>query len=424
MKMQFRLFDRKDTPLAAALIAAAVLVFQRPLHYLWDLVQDIQAHYHVDLLPGLIVLVGVSIFHAYRKRQDVKAQATAAAAEAEQANRRSRELERLMVLGRALSNTLDRSALLQSLWQHMPDFSQDREFWAMLKTRERWVPLVQSAPTFNSRGVMTLQAIAERAFAAQSTADASSEGILDGEDVCFPMVAGDSVVGVLGIRNSPPLTREDRRILGAAAAVIAMGVRNVQLFRETRELSLRDSLTGCFNRGHALETLENELRRSKRTGNPVSIVMFDVDRFKAINDQLGHIRGDDLLQNVGAMLARVLRSSDLRCRYGGDEFLVILPDTPLVGAEQVAEGIRREMTRIEVRNASRRVTVTASLGVATAIHGETNVTNFIDRADRALYEAKRLGRNRLCVGQPKSTASPREAQILTLPPRAEAETAS
>ena len=420
--MRFRLIDRKDTPLAAGLVIAAVLVFQQPLHYLWDFVQDFETKYQIDLLPGLTILTVVSIFHAYRKRQDSRSLAATAAAEAEQARRRSKELERLMVLGQALANTLDRSSLLQSLWHHVPAFVQDREFWAVLKTADRWVPLVQSAPTFNSRGVLTLQTIAERVFTAQSAVDGSAEGILDEEDVCFPMIAADSVVGVLGIRNNPPMSMDDRRVLGAAAAVIAIGVKNVQLFRETRELSLRDSLTGCFNRGHALETLDNELRRAKRSGNPLSIVMFDVDHFKNINDQFGHVRGDALLQKIGALLARVLRSSDLRCRYGGDEFLIVLPDTPLVGAEQVAECIRREIPGIEINGVGRRVTVTASLGVATASPGEVNVTNFIDRADAALYEAKRLGRNRFCVGQTKSTTA-REAQIFSLPARPDIESA-
>jgi diguanylate cyclase (GGDEF)-like protein len=260
-----------------------------------------------------------------------------------------------------------------------------------------------------------LQAIAARALASQVAGEKEVEGISDVEDVCFPLVAADTVVGVLGIRTHPALDRDDRRRLGAAAAVIAIGVRNVQLFLETRELSLRDSLTGCFNRGHVVQTLASELRRSKRSTHPLSIVMFDLDRFKIINDQLGHLRGDDVLRMIGTLLPRVLRRSDVRCRYGGDEFLVILPDTPLIGAEQVAECLRREIATLEVAAGGQRMAITASLGVAAVIQGETNVTNFIDRADAALYEAKRQGGNRFCVVSARKAASDREAQIRSLP---------
>jgi diguanylate cyclase (GGDEF)-like protein len=410
--MRFRVFERQDTALAVGLIAATILVFQQPLHYFWDFIQDIESRYHLDLLPGLTVLLGVFIFHGYRKRQDTRTHAIAAAAEAEQAHARAEELERLMALGNALGNALDRSALLQVLWRHVPAFAQDREFWAMIKAGDGWLPLVQGASSFNSRPIEVLQSIADRALSAQATIEKTGEGFSDAEDVCFPLIAADTVVGVLGIRARPALPSEVRRTLGAAAAVIAIGVRNVQLYLDACELSLRDGLTGCFNRGHALQALDSELRRSKRSGHPLSIVMFDLDSFKTVNDQLGHVRGDDLLRQVGALLPRVTRSSDVRCRYGGDEFLIILPDTPLIGAAQVAESLRREITTLESGSGEERIAVTASLGVTAAISGETNVTNFIDRADAALYEAKRQGRNRFCVISGRSMPSERDSQAL------------
>jgi diguanylate cyclase (GGDEF)-like protein len=415
--MRFRLIEREDAILAGGLVAAAILVFQQPLRDLWDVVREIETRYRIDLLPGLTILIAVGIFHGYRKHHAWKALQATATSEVEQARRRSQELERLITLGHALANTLDRSTLLHVLWRHVPAFAHDREFWAMLRTADRWVPLVQGATTFNSRSVEALRIIAERTLCSHAALDGSAEGVPDEVDVCFPMIATDTVVGVLGIRNHPPLSQDDRRMLGAAAAVIAIGVTNVQLFRETKELSLRDSLTGCFNRGHALDVLDSELRRAKRSGNPLSIVMFDLDHFKTINDQLGHVRGDELLRAIGGLLARALRNSDLRCRYGGDEFLIILPDTPLIGAEQVAECLRREISAVKVSAGDKRLAVTASIGVAAAIPGEINVTNFIDRVDSALYEAKRQGRNRFCVVPGRIGPPGREAQIVTLPAR-------
>jgi len=121
--------------------------------------------------------------------------------------------------------------------------------------------------------------------------------------------------------------------------------------------------------------------------------MFDIDHFKAINDDLGHLRGDELLRGVGELLSRVLRSTDVACRYGGDEFLVMCPDTPLLGAQQVAETLRREISGIVVGVNGMTRQVTGSFGVAASIPGEINPEALIERADEALYLAKRAGRN-------------------------------
>jgi diguanylate cyclase (GGDEF)-like protein len=164
-------------------------------------------------------------------------------------------------------------------------------------------------------------------------------------------------------------------------------------------------LTGCFNHQHCLEALDSELRRARRSGRPLSIVMFDIDHFKSINDDLGHLRGDEILRAVGAQLARMLRTSDVSCRYGGDEFLIILPETDLPGAERVAEALRREIATLVISTAAERVlTVTASIGVAVAAPTEVDVAALIKRTDEALYRAKRAGRNRACVAiEPGST---------------------
>lgn len=411
---RFHWVNRRDTPLAIGLIAAAVIIFQRPLHFFRVVVLDIQSWYQVDLVPALIILVGVFVFHEYGKRQEVRTYARAVAAEAEQARQRAEELERLMALGQAVASVLDRSALLQVLWRYVPRFAPDREFWALLWAGGRWTPLVQNAPNASSRTLDSLETIAQRALSSQAGLEGSAEGIADEEDVCFPMVAGGTVLGVLGIRDKPALSREGRRALGAATAVIAIGVRNIQLLVDTRDMSLRDNLTGCFNRGHAVERLDSELRRVRRSGQSLSIVMFDIDQFKTVNDRLGHVRGDELLRMVGALLPRILRVSDVRCRYGGDEFLVILPDTPLAGAELVAESLRREISALAFVAGEQKTGITASLGVATALSGESNAVNFIDRADHALYEAKHQGRNRVCTASTPAGSSAREARIISL----------
>ena len=191
------------------------------------------------------------------------------------------------------------------------------------------------------------------------------------------------------------LPADKRRIVEAAAALLAVSVKNAQLFREVKENSVRDALTGCFTRGHALDVIDAELRRARRSQTPVSMIMFDLDHFKDVNDRHGHLCGDAVLSAVGKRMKDVLRGSDLKCRYGGEEFLVLLPETPLHGARRVAETLRRKLPTGRCPGPARALTITASFGLAQTLPGEVNVQAVIARADQALYRAKDDGRN--CV---------------------------
>jgi diguanylate cyclase (GGDEF)-like protein len=392
-----RLITRNDTSLVVGLIAGTVVIFQRPLRFVWDAAMDVQDHYRVDLLPALTIFAGVFIFHEARKRQQAKADVRAAAAEAAQARLRSAELEGLMTFSQALANALDPTTLQQALWRFLPAFAVERKFWVLTRRPDRWEAFLQDTTATGRRPLEELEAIAERVLSPQAIPDARLAGIVEGDVLCFPMVAAGVPVSVLGIVGGGTMTSDQRRALGAATGLIAIALRNVQLFLETREHSLRDGLTNCFNRGHGLETLDGELRRARRSREPLSILMFDIDRFKTINDELGHLRGDDLLRAVGAQLTRLLRSTDIRCRYGGDEFLIILPATPLIGAQQVAESLRRQMSTLAMVADGKTIPVSVSVGIAVAGIAELGVTALIERADEALYQAKREGRDRCSV---------------------------
>ena len=217
------------------------------------------------------------------------------------------------------------------------------------------------------------------------------------------MTAGGHPVGVVGIPDAAgPFTVERKRVLAMAGALLAISLRNAQLFHDLRENSLRDGLTGCFNRTHALDVIDTELRRARRAQTPVSLIMFDIDRFKDINDRYGHLCGDAVLAAVGLKMKDVLRGSDLKCRYGGEEFLVLLPETPLEGAKRVADTLRRELADMPVIWKSEPVVVTASFGVSVALPSEIDAKALIGRADAALYRAKDQGRN--CVRLSMETA--------------------
>jgi diguanylate cyclase (GGDEF)-like protein len=390
-----RLITRNDASLTVALIAASVILFRQPLRVVLEVVRSVEGRFHLDLLPALMLLVTTFTFHQYRKSVQARAEATAAAADAAQARLQSRTLQQLMAFGKALANALDCATLQQVLWQHLPGFASGRTCWVLVGEGERWEILVQDGG--DRRSLEALQCLAMRSLQADGGAISESGG-----DACFPMMAAGRVVGVLGVGNSPALSAERQDTLGAAAAVMAIGVRNMQQLVEARESSLRDSLTGCFNRGYALEALENELRRARRTGGALSVLMLDVDHFKAVNDRYGHVRGDEMLTAIAARLAATMRSSDIRCRIGGDEFLIILPETPSLGAQQIADVLRQQLSDLTVGPERDAIAITVSIGVASAIAGELDVTALIDRADGAMYDAKSAGRNRLGVAVPPS----------------------
>lgn len=209
------------------------------------------------------------------------------------------------------------------------------------------------------------------------------------------MIVAGTPVGVLGVSPEPPLTEHERIVMAAAAALLAVSLKNAELFHEVRETSVRDSLTGCFTRQHALQVMDAELRRSRRSKLTLSLVMLDLDRFKDINDRFGHLCGDAVLAGVGQQMNAVLRGSDLKCRFGGEEFLILLPETPLSGARRVAETLRRELEEHPVRWNDASVPVTASFGITAITPGEVDAQAIIGRADAALYRAKECGRN--CV---------------------------
>jgi diguanylate cyclase (GGDEF)-like protein len=282
-------------------------------------------------------------------------------------------------------------------WRYFPAFARDRELWALTRTKNDWDNLVRDGAASAARSVDTLGSVAAEALSANR--DAQAEGILVRDDVCFPMVVGDASLGVVGVRNVPALSIADRRGLGAAVSLLSIAIRNVQLLTQTRESSVRDQLTGCFNRAYAIESLGSELQRSRRTGRPLSVMMFDVDQLKRINDDYGHLAGDALLAAVAGQVTATLRASDIKCRWGGDEFLIILPDTPRSGAEHAGASLTREVSTVIVPTPAGSVSPTISVGVAVAENGECDPLALVARADAALYKAKQAGRNRFVIEQ-------------------------
>ena len=232
-----------------------------------------------------------------------------------------------------------------------------------------------------------------------------------------PLTAEGKTVGMLGV-GAPAQPVQAPGYAQCATTMLAMSAQNLIAIENLRQACARDGLTGCYTRAHAMELLEANLRRASRTALPVSVLMIDLDGFKAINDRYGHLPGDAVLAAVGARLHRMLRQSDVRCRLGGDEFMVILPETRIEDALRVAESVRNAIEALQVRTIRGILRTSASIGVADSIAADPlDVAAFVDRADVALYRAKQEGRNAVqaCV---RSTG--RSRAKLRMAPRVEA----
>lgn len=163
------------------------------------------------------------------------------------------------------------------------------------------------------------------------------------------------------------------------------------------ELVATDALTGLYNFRHFKNVLQAEMDRSKRSGIPTSLVMVDIDFFKAINDTHGHEVGNVVLQHIAAILKNEVRTTDIVCRYGGEEFAMIFPETHLRLAVKVADRIRETIAMTPVHCNGEDISVTASMGASVYIKTSTlDVVDFVDSVDKYLYEAKQSGRNCIC----------------------------
>jgi diguanylate cyclase (GGDEF)-like protein len=164
--------------------------------------------------------------------------------------------------------------------------------------------------------------------------------------------------------------------------------------RKLADAAVRDVLTGAYNRRRFEERFDDEVRRAERYGRGLALILLDIDRFKSVNDELGHPFGDEALREVALRCGSVVRSTDVLCRYGGEEFCVVLPETDLARASALAERLRAACGDEPVRYLGMERTLTISLGVAAWRPGEAP-SELVSRADGALYAAKRGGRNRV-----------------------------
>ena len=231
--------------------------------------------------------------------------------------------------------------------------------------------------------------------------------------LCIPMMAQGETLGVLHLRSEPPdanpserrpnaqsehFTSSKQQLAVTVAEHIALSIASLKLRETLSHQAIRDPLTCLYNRRYMEETIERELHRAARNGAPLGIIMFDIDHFKELNDSFGHSAGDAFLRELGTFLMANVRQEDIACRYGGDEFILVLPECSIETTRERAEQVREGFKRLGVKYHGQGLrAVTLSLGVAVfSAHGLT-AESLLRKADQALYRAKAEGRDRVVV---------------------------
>ena len=221
--------------------------------------------------------------------------------------------------------------------------------------------------------------------------------------ICVPLSAQNENLGNLHISSNKirdaKVVDEEQKFIEDIANSLALALGNLRLREKLHTLSIRDALTGLFNRRYLDETLPREINRAERSHSELSVLLFDIDRFKKINDTFGHDAGDLVLSNLSAVVLASIRESDIACRYGGDEFIIILPDTSIETAEKRAETLRNNIAIMELDYKGEAIDkITTSIGLATYPQHGTKRDTLIKSADDAAYRAKKSGLNQVAVG--------------------------
>ncbi|MEJ2199596.1 MAG: diguanylate cyclase [Desulfuromonadaceae bacterium] len=222
--------------------------------------------------------------------------------------------------------------------------------------------------------------------------------------ICTPLTAHGEIIGLFSLKmppsaerkNIPPEDAFDQSLL-MFTEQISLAISNLALHEKLRNLAIRDPLTGLFNRQYLQEMLEREVYRAHRNQSDLAVLMLDLDHFKEFNDTYGHLAGDLLLKELGTLLRTHFRREDFCCRFGGEEFIVLLPDIDKKRLLDKTRLLRENIQELNIVHEGKSLDkVTASIGLAFYPENGKNSSQLIESADKALYRAKKEGRNRVC----------------------------
>ncbi len=210
--------------------------------------------------------------------------------------------------------------------------------------------------------------------------------------ICFQ----ERISGLLVLlrRSLPPFTEQDKIVSTSLAAQVSIALENSRMFEQLRQMALTDALTGLFNRRSFFNLAQNSFDHALRYNEPFALILFDLDHFKEVNDKFGHSAGDEVLLALSVLCRRMVRKIDIIGRYGGEEFIIALPNTNLHSACAIAERLRDAIATANITHHDHIITIKASFGVAIRIQDDS-LDHVIERADQQLLRAKQMGRNRV-----------------------------
>jgi diguanylate cyclase (GGDEF)-like protein len=269
------------------------------------------------------------------------------------------------------------------------------------------------APGSGLAGRAVLQGIPVRAEGAEAAAALPGADAPVAVVLAVPLLLQDGCAGALlyGRAGAVAFDEDELKLMSSAARQVATAVENVRLHQTMVRLSQTDNLTGVQNRRQLFSRLELERERAARFAEPFALLLLDVDRFRELNEAVGHVRGDAVLRDVASLLLREVRGVDLVARYGGEEFAVVLPRAGAAEAEEAAERLRAAVAGSAFEEApGGRVTV--SVGAAWCPGDARDVATLVDAADAALFAAKRAGRNAARLHQPGHRTDPERRRDL------------
>jgi two-component system cell cycle response regulator len=334
--------------------------------------------------------------HLARKNRELTENISKAQAELTQ--RRARELAQVRQIAETLAGPLNWDQLIRGLVNLIWDSLALELLGLELRGKGKDLPLMsyRRQPDVPDAGYQTFQDLLKGQFDPDSEAPSPGTPL---PAMLWEKVAVGHVTMVAGAGRRAPFTPEETELFKIFILQGEAGIKNLVLFDRVMRMAIRDALTGLYNYGYFKEALYYEVEKSRRYKTPLSLLFLDIDDFKLINDTLGHLQGDHVMRRVGAILKKGIRQADLLCRYGGDEFVVLLSQTSLEQAMVLAERLRQLTVESSLNPLDQGLKATVSIGVSELEPG-MSAEELLKAADQAHYRAKEAGKNRVVGSRP------------------------
>ncbi len=355
-------------------------------------------------LADLEALVGRALERRRLTRENRELMAGIVKAQDELTKRRARELAQVRRIAETLAGPLTWDQLVQGLgsliWDSLPSSLLGLE----LRGQEAEIPLeaYRHQPDVPEADYRTFQEFLQGQLEPGPAAPPPDMPL---PAMLWQRVEVGNITLAAGAGRQEAFTPEEAELFRIFILQGEAGIKNLVLFDQVKSMAIRDSLTSLYNYGYFKEAVHYEVEKSRRYKNPLALIFLDIDDFKQINDTLGHLKGDKILRQIAAILKQGIRQSDLLCRYGGDEFVVLLSQTPADQAMVLAERLRRFIAESSMNPLEQDLKVTVSVGVA-GLETGMSTEGLINAADEAHYRAKQAGKNRAVGSGPLTPPAP------------------